>query len=118
AAGHVEIDARRGDRAREDVEGDVADHSRGADVAAEITAAQGEVELRRPPARLADELAHPLATELVAVAIEEDVVLLFDVERRKELGVRCPEERLRPARAELEESRDSAFGVREHEVVF
>ena len=50
-----------------------------ADVAAEVAAAEREVELRQPPARLADELAHPLAPELVAVAVEEDVVLLVDV---------------------------------------
>src|SRR5712671_6520590 len=117
ATGDVEIDPRRRDRSREDVERNVADHARGTDVAAEVLSAQGEVELRKPATRLADELAHPLAPEFVAVAVEEDVVLLLDVQRSEELRVRRPEDRLGTTGAQLEQARNPAFGVRQHEVV-
>ena len=75
----VEVDARGGDRAREDVERDVAHERRRSDVASKVLSAEGEVDLRRETRRLADERLHPLPSELVAVAVEEDVVLLLDV---------------------------------------
>src|SRR4051812_16755045 len=81
AARDVQVDTRRRDRTREDVERDVADQPRVADVAAEVAAAEREVELRRETRGLADERLHPLAAELVAVAVEEDVVLLGDLVR-------------------------------------
>ena len=53
--------------------------ARVADVAAEVAAAEREVDSRQ---RARDgsptSVAHPLAPELVAVAVEEDVVLLLD----------------------------------------
>ena len=109
-------------RAREiacanDVERDVADAARVAGVAAEVRAAEREVDLGIAPARLADERVHPLAPELVAVAVEEDVVLLLDGERLEELRVGAPEDRLGAARAELAQPVEPALGVREHEVV-
>ena len=72
---------------------------------------------RAPAARLADHRLHPLAPELVAVAVEEDVGLLLDRQRREELRVGAPEDRLRAARAELEQARQPALGVRDDEVV-
>ena len=117
AARHVEVDARRRDRAREDVERHVADLPRIAGVAAEVAAAEGEVDLGRGPARLAHHRRRPLLPELVAVAVEEDVHLLRDRLRREELRVGAPEDRLGPAGAELEQARQPALRVREHEVV-
>ena len=76
AARDVEIDPRRGDGSSEDVERDIAE-ARAADVALEVAPAEGEVELRRTPTGLADHRGHPLASELVAVAVEEDVDLLL-----------------------------------------
>src|SRR5947209_4550593 len=73
APGDVEIDPRGGDRVREDVERDAAEHSRTAGVAAIVVAPDGEVHVGQAPARLADQLAHPLPAELVGVAVEEDV---------------------------------------------
>ena len=78
AAREVEVHARRRERVVEGVERHVADQARASGVAAEVAAAEREVDLRKPPARLADELAHPLAPELVAIAVEEDVLLLLD----------------------------------------
>ena len=45
----VEVDARRGDRAREHVERHVAEHPRIADVALEVPSAEGEVDPRVTP---------------------------------------------------------------------
>ena len=117
AARDVQIDPGARDRLSEDVEGHVADHARVPGVAAEVLAAEREVDLGITPARLADELLHPLAPELVAVAVEEDVVLLLDGGRLEQLRVGGPEDRLRAARAELAQAVEPAFGVREHEVV-
>src|SRR4029079_2236744 len=87
APGQVQVDAGGRDRAREHVERHVADDPRAADVPLEVPAAEREVDPRVPPARLPDERGHPLAAELVAVAVEEDVVLLLDLKRPEELGV-------------------------------
>ena len=67
--------------------------------------------------RLAHHRLHPVTSELVAVAVEEDVDLLLDVLRREELGVGAPVERLRPPRAELEQAWDPSLRIRDHEVV-
>src|SRR5436190_7208688 len=69
----VEVDPRRRDRAREDVERNVTEQPCTADVPAEVAAAEREVEVAQPVARLADERRHPLPPELVAIAVEEDV---------------------------------------------
>src|SRR3954468_2748536 len=98
---HVEVDARSGDRLREDVEGHVADEARIPDVAAEVLPAEREVDVRRSAARLADQLLHPFPPELVAVAVEENVVLLLHRRGLEELRVGRPEDGLRTARAEL-----------------
>src|SRR5947207_16023304 len=87
------------------------------DVAAEILPAEREVDLSVRAARLADQGLHPLATELVAVAVEEDVVLLLDRRRLEELRVGCPEDRLRAARTELAQALEAAFGVRDDDAV-
>src|SRR5690348_6720701 len=97
----VEIDPCGGDRVREDVERDATEHPRAAGVAAIVVAADGEVDVREAPAGLADQLAHPLAAELVRVAVEEDVDLLRSVVRPEELGVGRPVDRLCASRAEL-----------------
>src|SRR5438270_4643332 len=115
--GHVEVDPRRRDRAIEPVERDVADEPRPPGVALEVTAAEREIHVGKAPARLADELPHRLAPELVAVAVEEDVDVLLDVERLEELRVCGPEDGLGATGAELEETRDPALGVRDHQVV-
>src|SRR6185295_14520022 len=101
APGDVEVDPRAGDGLSEDVEGNVADDPRAADVPAKVLAAESEVDLRITPARLADQRLHPLAPELVAVAVEEDVVLLLDRSRLEQLRVGGPEHGLRAAGAEL-----------------
>ena len=113
AARDAEVDARRGDRAREDVERDVADEPRRADVAVEVAAAECEVDVGQRARRLADHRLHPVAPELVAVAVEEDVHLLLDRLRREELGVGAPEDRLGAARTELAQPLEPAFGVRD-----
>ena len=105
------------DRVVERVEGDVADEPGAAGVALEVAAAERELELRRCAARLPDHRGHPLAPELVAVAVEEDVVELLDRLRREELGIGAPEDRLRAARPELEQALEAALGVRDDEVV-
>src|SRR5437764_7406343 len=117
APGEVQVDPCGGDRAVEGVEGDVADEARAAGVALEVAPAEGEVDLRQAAARLADERAHPVAAELVAVAVEEDVRLLLDGERPEELRVGGPEDGLGAPGAELLEAGQAALGVREHEVV-
>ena len=117
AARDVEIDARRGDRAGEPVERDAAEDACVADVAAVVVAAEREVDLRCDAAGLADELAHPLAAELVGVAVKKDVHLLLDRLRSEELRVDGPEDRLGPARAELAQPLERALGVRHDEVV-
>src|SRR5829696_3503506 len=114
----VEVDPRGGDRLVEGVEGDIADEPRPAGVALEVAAAQGELDLRRSAAWLPDHRSHPLAAELVPVAVEEDVVHLLDRLRREELGIGAPEDGLGPLRAELEQARQPAFGVGDDEVVF
>ena len=86
-------------------------------VAEEVVAAEREVDVRELARGLADERRHPLAPELVAVAVEEDVGLLLDRLRREELGVGAPEDRLGAAGAELEQALEPALGVRDHEVV-
>src|SRR5207248_7753667 len=73
----VHVDARGRDGVREDVERDAAEPARGAEVAAVVVSADGEIDVFEPAARLADQLAHPLAPELVGVAVEEDVRLLL-----------------------------------------
>src|SRR5439155_16294275 len=108
-------DPRRRDRAVERVERDVADEPRPPGVALEVATAEREVHLVEAPARLAHELQHPLASELVAVAIEEDVDVLLDLQRLEELRVCCPEDGLGAAGTELEETWDPALGVRDHE---
>src|SRR6266511_474768 len=118
AARDVEVDARARDRLREHVEGHVADEARVADVAAEVAPAEREVDLPILPARLPDEGLHPFAAELVAVAVEEHVVLLLDRRGLEHLGVGGPEDGLCAARAELTEPLEPAFGIREHQVVF
>ena len=117
AARDVEVDPRRGDRTREDIERNVADRPRSADVAAKVAAAEREVGVRQKSRRLADECRHPFAPELVAVAVEEDVVLLVDVVRVEQLGVGRPENRLRAPRSERAQPFQPALGVGEHEVV-
>ena len=87
------------------------------DVALEVEPAERDVELRRDARRLTDHRLHPVAAELVPVAVEEDVDLLLDGLRREELRIRGPEERLAAARAEVEQPLDPALGVGEHEVV-
>src|SRR5262245_464927 len=113
----VEVDPACRDRAVERVEGDVPDRSGTADIGAEVTAAEREIDLRQLSAGLADERRHPLAPKLVAVAVEEDVVFLRDRERGEELRIRAPEDRLRPERPELSEPSQAALGVRDDEVV-
>ena len=117
AARDVEVDPRGGDRLVEGVEGDVADEPGAAGVALEVAPAEGELELRRGAARLPHHRGHPVAAELVPVAVEEDVVQLLDRLRREELGVGAPEDRLRPPGAELEQARQPALRVRDDEVV-
>src|SRR5918994_3521059 len=87
----VEVDAASGDRLREDVERHVADQPRVTDVPAKVLSSEREVDLGIAPARLTDERLHPLAAELVAVAVEENVVLLLDRGRLEQLRVGCPE---------------------------
>src|SRR6185369_15971752 len=90
----VQVDAAGGDDVREEIDGEVAELAGSADVAAKVRATEDEVDLGEPPARLADQLAHPVPAELVAVRVEEDVVLLLDRERGKELRVGAPEQSL------------------------
>src|SRR3954447_919846 len=113
----VEIDPRPGDCLREDVEGNIADDLRAADVPAKVLAAQGKVDLRIASARLADQRLHPLTPELVAVAVEKDVVLLLDRCRLEQLRVGGPEHGLRTACAELAQTVEPALRVGEDEVV-
>ena len=74
APGDVQVDPRGRDRLRESIEGDVADEPRAPRIPLEVTAAQRELELGRGATRLADHRRHPVTPELVAVAVEEDVV--------------------------------------------
>ena len=92
-------------------------HPRGAGVALEVEPAEREVELGRTTRRLADHDLHPVAPELVAVPVEEDVDLLLDRLRREELRIRSPVQRFRATRAELEQAARPALRVGEHEVV-
>ena len=71
----------------------------------EVAAAEREVDLGRRAARLPHHGGSPLAAELVAVAVEEDVHLLLHRLGREELRVCAPEDRLGPAGAELEQAR-------------
>src|SRR5262245_57345560 len=97
----AEVDARGRDLAREGVERNVADLARAPGVAAEVAAAEREVGVRQRARGSADHRLDPLAPELVAVAVEEDVHRLLDRLRREELGIRAPEHGLGPARAEI-----------------
>ena len=116
-ARHVEIHAGGGDRPGEEVERDVSECTRRAHVTLEVEAAEREVEVVGASRRLAHHRLHPVAPELVAVPVEEDVDLLLDGVRREELGVGAPVQRFGAARAELEQAADAALRVREHEVV-
>ena len=69
------------------------------------------------PARLADHGGHPVAAELVPVAVEEDVVELLDRARREELRIGAPVDGLGPPRPELEQRGQPALRVRDDEVV-
>ena len=71
---------------REGVERNVADEPRATGVALEVAAAERELELRRGPARLSHHCRHPVAAELVPVAVEEDVVQLLDLAGAKNSG--------------------------------
>ncbi len=113
----VQVDARARDRAGEDVERHVADEACIPDVAAKVEPAEREVDLRVEPTRLTDERLHPLAPELVAVAVEEDVVLLLHGSGLEQFRVGGPEDRLRTARTELAQPVEPALRVREDEVV-
>ena len=117
ASGHVQVHPRSGDRAGETVERDVTQDARRTRVALEVEPAEPEVEVGREARRLPDHRLHPVAPELVAVAVEEDVDVLLDRLGREELGIGAPEERLRATCAELHEPPDPALRVREHEVV-
>src|SRR4029077_43776 len=64
AARDVEVDPRTGDGLSEDVERNVADDLRPADVPAKVLAAEGKVDFRITPARLADQRLHPFTPEL------------------------------------------------------
>src|SRR6185312_16467561 len=88
SAGHVEVHTGRRDRPREGVERHVSDLSRAPHVAPEVASAEREVDAGVASARLTDQRRHPLAPELVAVAVEEDVGVLLDGEWAEELGVR------------------------------
>ena len=101
----------------EHVEGHVADPPSAARVALEVASAECEVDLGRAAARLADHGGHPVAAELVPVAVEEDVARLLHRPRLEELRVGAPEDRLRAAGAELEQARKPALGVGDDEVV-
>ena len=92
----VEIDPARGDHAGEEVDRKVAELARPADVSAEVSASEDEVGIGQPPARLSDQLPHPVPAELVAVGVEEDVVLLLHRQRRKQFRIGAPEQSFRP----------------------
>src|SRR5215218_1498422 len=92
AARDVQVDPRRRDRSREDVERDIADRARVSGVAAEVTPAEHEVDLGHAARRPADHRLDPLAAELVAVPVEEDVVFLLDVVRAEQIGIGAPED--------------------------
>src|SRR5262245_33574051 len=115
AAGDAQVDPRRRDGARERRERDVADQARGAGVAEEVVTAEREVDVRKRARRLSYERRHPLAPELVAVAVEEDVGLLLDRLRREELRVGAPEDDLGAAGAERPQAVETALGVRDQE---
>src|SRR4051794_16242242 len=117
AARNTEVDARGGDRVREGVERHVADLPRTADVTLEVAPAEREVGIGQHTRRLADHRLHPVAPELVAVAVEEDVHRLLDGVRCEELRVGAPEDRLCPARSEIEQPLGRAVRVRDEEVV-
>ncbi len=87
------------------------------DVALEVAAAEHEIDVRQRARRLADERLHPLAAELVAVAVEEDVHLLLDRQREEEIRVGAPEDRLGAPGAELAQPVETALRVGDDEVV-
>ena len=113
----TEIDPRRRDRLREEIERNVPDQPGRPRVAAEIAPAEREVDIRQRARGLADQLGHPLAAELVAVAVEEHVRLLLHRPGREELRVGAPEDGLGSARAELEQALEPALRVRDDKVV-
>src|SRR5579884_766170 len=108
AARDVEVDMGGGDRAVEDVEGDVAEQARAAGVASKVATAEREVDVGELAARLADHRCHPLAPELVAVAVEEDIDVPLDRQRVEQAGVGGPEDRLDATRTKLLQARDPA----------
>ena len=118
AARDVEVDARRGDRAREDVERHVADVARarrrrpGSRCRRARSRSSGSRRLGSTTIRSIQSRA-----ELLAVAVEEDVGRLLDRQRPEELGVGAPEDRLGAARAELAQPLEPALRVRDDEVV-
>src|SRR5204862_546117 len=84
----------------EDVDRHLPGQAGAADVATEVLAPEGEVDLGKAAAGLADHHLCPLLAELVAEAVEEDVGLLVHGQRPEELRVGAPEDRLRPPRGE------------------
>ena len=117
-AGHVQVHPRGRDRSCEAVERDVAARRGPSPVSPwKSRPPSAEVEVGREAGRLPDHRLHPVASELVAVAVEEHVDVLLDRLRREELGIGAPEERLGAPRSELEQPPDPALRVREHEVV-
>ena len=88
-----------------------------ADVALEVAAAEGELDVGQRARRLTDHRLHPVAPELVAVAVEEQVVLLVDLVRGEELRVGAPEDRLGAPCAELAQPVEAALRVRDQQVV-
>src|SRR5262249_27095270 len=111
AASDAQVDPRSGDCTREGVEGNVADEPSVADVPLKGATAEREVDVRERTGRLADERGHPVAAELVAVAVEKHVGFLVDRLRREEVGVGSPEDGLGPARAEGPEAVEASLGV-------
>ena len=88
-----------------------------AGVALEVASAEREVDVRERTRRLADQRLHPVAAELVAVAVEEHVGLLLDRMRREEVRVGAPEHGLGAPSAELEQALEAALRVRDDQVV-
>ena len=116
-ASDVDVDPACGDRSGKLVEREVLQFAGPAHVAAEVGAAEDEVDAGEPLAGLTDQLPDPVPAELVPVRVEEDVVVLFHGKGREQLRVRPQEQRLGALRAQLAEAVQGAFGVRQDEVV-
>ena len=101
----------------EDVERHVADERRRPVSPRKSMPAEREVDLGSARDGSTDQASHPVAPELVAVAVEEDVVLLLDRQRPEEVGVGAPEDGLGPSRAELAQPLQAALRVGDDEVV-